>query len=170
MHFHYTDRVRSSTFLRAIQHSDCADTVTTLQLHVNSYREDFDTGFLPPHLRLHNLAESIHLNALTHLWDIATLRVCRLDYYGRSLVQGLPPASPFSVNHVGQHDRIGPRGGDRDGQDNSPYHGDRDGNSSGSQRGVRPRDQGIQCSLAGHGQPDRLRTPRGCPVAWPDCN
>jgi hypothetical protein len=75
MHFHYTDRVRSSTFLRAIQHSDYADTVTTLQSHVNSYREDFDTGFLPPHRWLHGLAESIHLNALTRLRDIATPHV-----------------------------------------------------------------------------------------------
>ena len=75
MHFHYTDRVRSSTFLWAIHHSDYTDTVTTLQSHVNSYCEDFDTGFLPPQLRLHGLAESIHLNALTCLRDIATPRV-----------------------------------------------------------------------------------------------
>jgi hypothetical protein len=170
MHFHYTDRVRSSTFLWAIQHSNYADTVTTLQSHVNFYREDFDTGFLPPHLRLHGLAESIHLNALTRLWDIATPRVRRLDYYGQSLVQGLLPASMISVNPVSQHDRIGPRGSDRDGQGSGPYHGDCDGNNSGSQRGVRPRDQGFQRSPAGHGQPDRSRTPRGRPVARPDRN
>ena len=63
LQFHYTDRTRSGIFLRAIQHSNYADTVTTLQSHVNSYREEYDTGFLPPHLRLHGLAESIHQNA-----------------------------------------------------------------------------------------------------------
>jgi hypothetical protein len=50
MHYHYTDWTRSGIFLQAIQQSDYADTVITLQLHVNSYREEFDTGFLPPHL------------------------------------------------------------------------------------------------------------------------
>jgi hypothetical protein len=63
MHYHYTNRTRSGIFLCAIQHSDYANTVTTLQSHVNSYREEYDTGFLPPHLCLHGLAESIHQNA-----------------------------------------------------------------------------------------------------------
>jgi hypothetical protein len=40
MHFHYTDWTRSGIFIRAIQHLDYADTVTTLKSHVNSYRED----------------------------------------------------------------------------------------------------------------------------------
>ncbi len=62
MHFHYTDWTQSGIFLRAIQHSDYANTVTTLQSRVNLYREDYDMGFLPPHLRLHGLAESIHQN------------------------------------------------------------------------------------------------------------
>jgi hypothetical protein len=64
MHYQYTDWTRSGIFLRAIQHSDYADTVTTLQSHVNSYREDYDMGYLPSHLRLHELAESIHQNTL----------------------------------------------------------------------------------------------------------
>ncbi len=50
MHYHFTDCTRSSIFLCAIQHSNYVDPVTTLQSHVNSYREDYDTGFLPPHL------------------------------------------------------------------------------------------------------------------------
>jgi hypothetical protein len=168
MHFHYTDHVRSSTFLRKIQHSDYADTVTTLCSRTSILIVRILT--LDSHLWLHGLTESIHLNALTRLRDIATPRVRRLDYYGWSLVQGLPPASPFSVNRVGQHNRIGPQGGDRNGQGSGPYQGDRDGNSSGSQHGVRSRDQGFQCSPAGHGQPDRSCTPRGRPVALPDRN
>ncbi len=87
MHYHYTDRVWSSTFLRAIQNSDYADTVTTLQSHVNSYCEDYDTGFLPPHLRLHRLAESIHSNAQACLQDIVSPRLRRIDY-GCSMVRG----------------------------------------------------------------------------------
>ncbi len=67
IHYHYMDHVRSSTSLRAIQNSDYADTVTTLQSHVNSYHEDYDTGFLPPHLHLHGLAESIHSNTQARL-------------------------------------------------------------------------------------------------------
>jgi hypothetical protein len=37
MHYHYTDQTRSGIFLRAIQHLDNADTVTTLQSHMNLY-------------------------------------------------------------------------------------------------------------------------------------
>ncbi len=58
--FHYDDRTRSGMFLRAVQYSEYADTVTTLQLHVNSFMEEYDSGYLPPHLRLHGLATSIH--------------------------------------------------------------------------------------------------------------
>ncbi len=50
MQYHFTNCVRSSMFLRAIQHSNYADMVTTLQSHVNLYCEDYDTKFLPPHL------------------------------------------------------------------------------------------------------------------------
>jgi hypothetical protein len=37
VNFHYDDRTRSGIFLRAVQFSDYADTVTTLQSHVNSF-------------------------------------------------------------------------------------------------------------------------------------
>jgi hypothetical protein len=49
MQYHFTDHVGSSMFLRAIQHLDYVNTVTTLQSHVNPYREDYNTGFLPLH-------------------------------------------------------------------------------------------------------------------------
>ncbi len=43
MHYHFTNRTRSGIFLCAIQYSDYADTVTTLQSHVNFYCQDYDT-------------------------------------------------------------------------------------------------------------------------------
>ena len=89
MHYHYTNRTRSGIFLRAIQHSDYTNTVTLLQSHVNSYREEYDTGFLPPHLRIHGLAKSIHQNAQLRMRDIARPRTRRLDV-GTSQIQGLP--------------------------------------------------------------------------------
>jgi hypothetical protein len=50
LNFHYDNRTRSGTFLRAIQFSEFANMVTTLQSHVNSYCEDYEDGYLPPHL------------------------------------------------------------------------------------------------------------------------
>ena len=49
--FHYDNRTCSSIFLCAVQFSDFADTVTTLQSHVNSFREQYDNDYLAPHLR-----------------------------------------------------------------------------------------------------------------------
>jgi hypothetical protein len=92
LQYHYTNRVRSSTFLCAIQQSDYADAVTTLQSHIHSYREEYDTGFLPAHLCIHGLAESIHLNAQNHLHDIASPRLHRIDTYRpSSRAYHLPP-------------------------------------------------------------------------------
>jgi hypothetical protein len=65
--FHYDDRTRSGMFLHAVQFSEYADTMTTLQLHVNLIRQEFDDGYLPPHLRLHGLATSVHQNAQARL-------------------------------------------------------------------------------------------------------
>ena len=89
MHFHYDNRTRSGIFLQAIQYTEFSDMVTTLQSHVNSYRKQFNDEYLPPHLRLHGLATSIHQNAMARLRDIATPRVRRLDG-GSLLVQGVP--------------------------------------------------------------------------------
>ena len=65
-------------FLRAVQFSKYADTVTTLQSHVNSFRQEYDDGYLPPHLCLHGLATSIHQNAQARLRDIISPRVRRV--------------------------------------------------------------------------------------------
>ena len=77
--FHYDDRTRSSIFLRAIQFSNFADTVTTLQSHVNSFREQYDEGYLPPHLRIHCLATSINQNTQSRMRDVISPRVRRLS-------------------------------------------------------------------------------------------
>ncbi len=72
LNFHYNDCMCSSAFLHAIQFSEFADTVTTLQSHVNSYCDNYEDGYLPPHLGLHHLANSIFQNAQVHLRNIAT--------------------------------------------------------------------------------------------------
>ena len=72
LNFHYDDHTRSGIFLRAIQYSEFADTVTTLQAHMNSFRQEFNDGYLPPHLRLHGLTTSIHNNAQGRLRNILT--------------------------------------------------------------------------------------------------
>jgi hypothetical protein len=104
--FHYDDRTRSSIFLRAIQFSDFADTVTTLQSHVNSFREPFDDGYLPPHLRLHGLATSIDQNTQARMRAVISPRVRRLH----TIVQGLP-----TVHRVDRDDRSRAGFKDRDG-------------------------------------------------------
>ena len=103
LNFHYDDRTRSGIFLRAIQFSEFADAVTTLQSHVNSFRQEFDDGYLPPHLRLHGLATSLHQNAQARLRDIATPRARRLDG-NVSRVQGVP-----TCHRIGRGET--PRGG-----------------------------------------------------------
>jgi hypothetical protein len=57
--FHYDDRTQSGKFLRMVQYTEFADSMTTLLSHVNSYRQEFDDSYLPSHLRLHGLATSI---------------------------------------------------------------------------------------------------------------
>jgi hypothetical protein len=79
VNFHYDDRTRSGIFLRAVQFSDYADTVTTLQSHVNSFRDKYEDGYLLPHLRLHGLATSINQNAQARLRDISHPRMRRID-------------------------------------------------------------------------------------------
>jgi hypothetical protein len=94
--FRYDDRTCSSIFLPAIQFSDFANTVTTLQSHVNSFREQYDDGYLPPHLRIHGLATTINQNTQARMHDVISPRVRRLS----TIVQGIPP-----VHHVDRNDR-----------------------------------------------------------------
>jgi hypothetical protein len=104
--FHYDDRTRSSIFIRAIQFSNFADTVTTLQSHVNLFREQYDDGYLPPHLRIHGLATSINQNTQAHMHDVISPRVRRLS----TIVQGIP-----TVHRVDRDDRQRVGFKDRDG-------------------------------------------------------
>jgi hypothetical protein len=73
--FHYDDRTCSGMFLHAVQFTEFADTVTTLLLHVNSFRQEFDDGYFPPNLRLHGLATSIHQTTQAQLCDVISLCV-----------------------------------------------------------------------------------------------
>jgi hypothetical protein len=102
MHYHYNDQTRSGIFLHVIQHLEYANTITTLQSHMNSYCKEYDTKFLPPHLRLHGLAKSIHQNAQARLQDIVTPRIRCLDL-GSYLIQGIHNPSPHtpSINCLG---------------------------------------------------------------------
>jgi hypothetical protein len=76
--FHYDDRTCSGMFLRAVQFTEFADTVTTLLSHVNSFRQEFDDGYLPPHLCLHGLATSVHQTTQARLRDVISPRVRRV--------------------------------------------------------------------------------------------
>ena len=104
--FHYDDRTCSSIFLRAIQFSDFADTVTNLQSHVNLFREQYDDGYLPPHLRIHGLATSINQNTQACMGDIISPRVRHL----RTIVQGVLTINRVdwdNCQHVGFQERDG---------------------------------------------------------------
>ena len=158
LNFHYDDRTRSGIFLRAIQYSEFADTVTTLQAHMNSFRQEFDDGYLPPHLRLHGLATSIHNNVQGRLRDIVTPRARRLDG-NFSRVQGVP-----TCNRIGREDT--PHGGgfqDRGDDCVACARGrfDDRGRRSQTPSGNRDPDRGRR-NPRGHGQlarPDRNRRP-----------
>jgi hypothetical protein len=163
MHYHCTNCTRSGIFLCAIQYSDYTDTVTTLQSHVNSYCKDYDTGFLSPHLQLHGLAKSIHLNAQARLQDVISPQIWCLDF-GQSLIQGLPPPTMHypTINPLGHSERTGISFRDHDGGGGHPC-GDRDGTHD-VQNGFPRRPN--TCTVS-----NQSRTPRGPDrLAWPDRN
>ena len=139
--------------MRAIQFSDFADTVTTLQSRVNSSRDEFDEGYLPPHLRLHGLATSIDQNVKARLRDIAYPRARRLDgNYTR--IQGLPTHNRINRNEPPLNGIL--RGGNRDRQDSAHSRplGDQNRSNHPTRAGGRtPRGRG---QLA---RPDRNRRP-----------
>ena len=112
LNFHYDNPTRSGIFLRAIQFSEFADTVATLQSHVNSFRQEFDNGYLPPHLRLHGLATSIHQNTQARLCDITTPPARRLNG-PFSRVQGVPTCNRFCCDQTPRGGGFWDRGGDR---------------------------------------------------------
>jgi hypothetical protein len=83
--FHYDDRTRSGMFLRAVQYTEFADTVTTLLSHVNTFQQEFDDGYLPSHLRLHGLATSIHQTTQARLRKVISQRVRHVLEDGHNL-------------------------------------------------------------------------------------
>jgi len=153
VNFHYDDRTRSGIFLRAVQFSEYADTVTTLQSHVNSFRDKYKDPYLPPHLRLHGLATSINQNAQARLRDITHPRMHHID--GKfSQVQGVPTCHRIDRDEP-------PRGGgfrDRGGDCNDRARGRVDGDPI---RGVRDGDRGGRAprGLGQIARPDHSRQP-----------
>jgi hypothetical protein len=108
--FHYDNRTHSGMFLRAVQFTEFADTVTTFLSHVNLFPQEFDDGYLPPHLCLHGLATSIPQTTQARLCNVISphvrhvlkddsyLGVCKSDG-NFSWVQGL-----WRVNSTGRED------------------------------------------------------------------
>jgi hypothetical protein len=111
IYFHYNDRTCSGIFLHAIQFTNYADTITTLQAQVNTFRE-FDDGYLPSHLHLHGLATSIHQNAMSWLRDIGTPCVRRLNG-GNVAIRRIPTVHCLACqcDDKWHHGGYGDRGG-----------------------------------------------------------
>jgi len=109
--FYYDDRTRSGMFLRGVQSTEYADTVTTLLSHVNTFRQEFDDGYLPPHLRVHGLATSIHQATLARLRDVTTPRVRLVTEAGQAGDFSLPRGQPSRVQGVPQVHRFSHDGG-----------------------------------------------------------
>jgi hypothetical protein len=165
--FHYDDRTRSGMFLCLVQYTEFADSVTTLLLHVNSYWQEFDNGYLPAHLRLHGLATSIHQTTQGRLCDIASPRVRFLQhdkYNGRSdgsasgtspQIQSVPKVQRLERQrgHAQDAQHRG-RGGGGEHCEGDSHSGRNDRNSAGTPaRGRAPRGPGrLTC-------PDRNRRP-----------
>ncbi len=163
-----------------MQFSEYADTVITLQLHVNSFWQEYDNGYLPPHLCLHGLATSIHQNAQAWLQGIISLRVPwvlddefsfkrRIFDRDYSLVQGL-----LRANWLGRDDhpcratRMANNDGYRGRGNNDDYHGCHErpqppDGASARGRGCAPRAPG---RLA---RPDWNRRPFLPDVQWAAC-
>jgi hypothetical protein len=92
------NRKKSCTFLRAVQHTTYVDVVTTLQTHVETF-QDFEEGYLPPHLCLMGLAQHIDNNCYSCVRDILS-HVCCIQGFGEPsdlfnhpscLIQGYSP-------------------------------------------------------------------------------
>ncbi len=89
------------------------DTITLLQSHINSYREEFEDGYLPLNLCLHGLATSLNQNAQSGIRDIATPCARRLGC-DRSLMDGAAPPRVQGVPSIYRLDRTRTGFGDRD--------------------------------------------------------
>jgi hypothetical protein len=151
LNFHCDDRTCSRIFLRAIQFSNFADTVTTLQSHVNLFREPYDDGYLPPHLRLHGSATSIHQNTQARMHDIISPRI-RCIEGSLSVVQGVT-----AIHWVDRddHSRVSFRDSGGGGSNGREYrHRGRDDNPRAPRE--RPRPQSGPGRLT---RPDRNRCP-----------
>ena len=69
--------------------SQYTDTITLLQSHISLYWQEFEGGYLPPNLRLHGLANSIHQNSQARLRGFSDPHAHHLTG-NTTLIQGLP--------------------------------------------------------------------------------
>ena len=153
-------------FLRGVQSTEYANMVTTLLSHVNSFQQEFDGGYLPPHLRVHGLATSIHQTIMAHIRDVHTPRVRHVLEHRQAIrdftlgerlsrVQGAPQVNRFSRD--GGTPRQGP-------DSHSRGHGGPKYPSRRSYDGRHPCQEGT---------PDRGHSRPPCgpgQLARPDCN
>ena len=138
--------------------SQYTDTITLLQSHISLYWQEFEGGYLPPNLRLHGLANSIHQNSQARLRGFSDPHAHHLTG-NTTLIQGLPITYSPHMYRV-RNDR--PQGGSLNsgpGQRGDSY--GRCGNDSwtgwgGNSRFVgdygdnrRPFLKGVQCAACG---------------------
>jgi hypothetical protein len=159
LNFHFDDCHRSNIFLWAIQTSEFADTATVLQTQINSFRFEYDDGFLPPHLRLHGLATSIHQNTQARLTGIAC--PCTHMVTGNlSQIQGLPTSFRISRGDLPHRDNKSGRFCDNGGSFNDGFNGDSSRGSIGcSHNHGTPHERGCPASSGWLARPDRNQRP-----------
>ncbi len=149
---YYDSCKKSCTFLRAIQHTEYVDVVTLLQTSVETFRDQFDDGYLPTHLCLMGLAQRIDRNRRSHIFEV-------LPPVRR--IQGSSPDTPYDDDfrpHI-YRTNFGGRGWDYRGLGDHPG-GNRGHDARGTDRGV------VRSRFPDRG---RDQTPWGC-YAHPDHN
>jgi hypothetical protein len=155
LNFHFDDRHRSNIFLRAVQTSEFADTATVLQTQINSFQFEYDDGFLPPHLRLHGLATSIHQNTQARLTGIGRPR-SHMVTGNLSQIQGLPTSFRISRGDLPHRDNKPRQFCNNGGRFNDGFDGDSGRDSSGCPHNCgTPREHGHPASSGRLARPDR---------------
>jgi hypothetical protein len=158
LNFHFDDHRCSNLCLQTIQSSQFANTATVLQSQINSFRFECDDGFLPPHLRLHGLATSIHQNTQACLSGIA--RPCaNMVSDNIPQIQGIPASYRLSRDDPTRHGGFTGRSRDSAGRGGDGIV--RDDNRRNARQAS---DQATPCGRAGPtnprlARPDRNRRP-----------
>ncbi len=67
---YYNDCKKSCTFLHSVENTEYVDVVTILQTHVETYIDQYDDGYLPPHLCLVGLAQWLDKHQQSRVCDV----------------------------------------------------------------------------------------------------